>query len=77
MEQGDQTTQTPFTTQTLNNMLSQLGITVPNRHQYAAEKRGGGDGHRVSSRPLVVRDKPLTLWSLPWVTLKACAAERC
>ncbi|MFO6427166.1 flagellar basal body P-ring protein FlgI [Escherichia coli] len=24
-----QTTQTPFTTQTLNNMLSQLGITVP------------------------------------------------
>ena len=26
---GDQTTQTPFTTQTLNNMLSQLGITVP------------------------------------------------
>ena len=26
---GDQTTQTPFTTQTMNNMLSQLGITVP------------------------------------------------
>ena len=26
---GDQTTQTPFTTQTVNNMLSQLGITVP------------------------------------------------
>ncbi len=26
---GDQTTQTPFTGQTLNNMLSQLGITVP------------------------------------------------
>src|SRR5476649_183348 len=26
---GDQTTQTPFTTQTLVNMLSQLGITVP------------------------------------------------
>ncbi|HEC7758636.1 TPA: flagellar basal body P-ring protein FlgI [Salmonella enterica subsp. enterica serovar Muenchen] len=26
---GDQTMQTPFTTQTLNNMLSQLGITVP------------------------------------------------
>lgn len=26
---GDQTTQTPFTTQTLNNMLSELGITVP------------------------------------------------
>ncbi len=26
---GDQTTQTPFTTQTLSNMLSQLGVTVP------------------------------------------------
>lgn len=26
---GDQTTQTPFTTQTMSNMLSQLGITVP------------------------------------------------
>lgn len=26
---GDQTTQTPFTTQTLNNMMSELGITVP------------------------------------------------
>ncbi len=26
---GDQTTQTPFTTQSLVNMLSQLGITVP------------------------------------------------
>ena len=26
---GDQTTQTPFTTQSINNMLSQMGITVP------------------------------------------------
>ena len=26
---GDQTMQTPFTTQTLTNMLSQLGITLP------------------------------------------------
>ncbi|PIY29781.1 MAG: flagellar biosynthesis protein FlgI [Comamonadaceae bacterium CG_4_9_14_3_um_filter_60_33] len=26
---GDQTTQTPFTTQSLNNMLTQLGITLP------------------------------------------------
>ncbi|MDB5844785.1 MAG: flgI, partial [Polaromonas sp.] len=26
---GDQTMQTPFTTQSLNNMLGQLGITVP------------------------------------------------
>ncbi len=26
---GDQTTQTPFTTQSLSNMLQQLGITLP------------------------------------------------
>src|SRR5882672_6374834 len=26
---GDQTTQTPFTTQSLTNMLGQLGVTVP------------------------------------------------
>ena len=26
---GDQTTQTPFTVQSLNNMLQQLGITIP------------------------------------------------
>jgi flagellar P-ring protein precursor FlgI len=26
---GDQTMQTPFTTQSLQNMLSQLGITLP------------------------------------------------
>lgn len=26
---GDQTTQTPFTTQSMSNMLSQLGITLP------------------------------------------------
>ncbi len=29
---GDQTMQTPFTTQSLNNMLSQMGITVPPRY---------------------------------------------
>ena len=28
---GDQTTQTPFTLQTFNNMLSQFGIKVPPR----------------------------------------------
>ena len=29
---GDQVRQTPFTQQSLTNMLSQLGITVPPRH---------------------------------------------
>ena len=42
---GDQTMQTPFTTQSLSNMLSQLGITVPPgrismwwSHQWATPK---------------------------------------
>lgn len=46
---GDQTTQTPFTTQTLNNMLSQLGITVPTGTNMQLKKRGGGDGDGVVS----------------------------
>jgi len=43
---GDQTTQTPFTTQTLNNMLSQLGITVPTGTN---KKRRCGNGDGVTS----------------------------
>lgn len=46
---GDQTTQTPFTTQSLNNMLSQLGITVPAGTNMQLKKRGGRDGDRVLS----------------------------
>ncbi|KLO02573.1 flagellar basal body P-ring biosynthesis protein FlgA, partial [Morganella morganii] len=41
---GDQTMQTPFTTQSLNNMLSQMGITVPPGTNMQLKKRGGGDG---------------------------------
>jgi flagellar basal body P-ring protein FlgI len=33
---GDQTTQAPFTTQSLNAMLQQMGITVPPARQPAA-----------------------------------------
>jgi flagellar basal body P-ring protein FlgI len=38
---GDQTTQTPFTVQTFNNMMAQFGIKVPAGRQRAAEERGG------------------------------------
>ena len=43
---GDQTSQAPFTVQSLNNMLAQLGITVPRKRHAAAEERGGGRGAR-------------------------------
>lgn len=46
---GDQTTQTPFTTQTLNNMLSQLGITVPTGTNMQLKKRRCGNGDSVTS----------------------------
>ncbi|GAB7215501.1 hypothetical protein OS42_21120 [Dickeya oryzae] len=42
---GDQTTQTPFTTQSLNNMLSQLGITVPAGTNMQLKKRSGSNGN--------------------------------
>ena len=35
---GDQTTQTPFTAQSLNALLQQLGVTVPPRHHPAAAR---------------------------------------
>lgn len=45
---GDQTTQTPFTTQTLNNMLT-AGNYRSDGHQYAAKKRRCGNGDGVTS----------------------------
>ena len=63
---GDQTTQTPFTTQTLNNMLSQLGITVPTGTNMQLK-----NFHRLDAR-----GKPLTWWFLPWEMPKVCVAVR-
>jgi hypothetical protein len=38
--------QTPFTTQSLNNMLGRLGVTVPARAQHAAQRNvAARDGH--------------------------------
>ena len=61
---GDQTTQTPFTTQTLNNMLSQLGITVP-------------AGTNMQLKNVAAVMVTLTWWSLPWEMPKVCVAVRC
>ncbi len=46
---GDQTTQAPFTIQSIANMLAKFGVTIPAEHQPAAEERRGGDGHRRSA----------------------------
>jgi flagellar P-ring protein precursor FlgI len=41
---GDQTTQAPFTTQSLQAMLQQMGITLP-PGATCSQERGRGDGH--------------------------------
>ncbi len=72
---GDQTTQTPFTTQTLNNMLSQLGITVPTGTNMQL-KNVAAVMVTASYPPLRDRDKR-SMSSFPqWGTLKVCVAGR-
>ncbi len=73
---GDQTTQTPFTTQSLNNMLSQLGITVPAGTNM--QLKNVAAVMVTASYPAFARQgKPSTWLSRRWVTPKACAAVRC
>ena len=43
---GDQTSQAPFTIQSIKNMLVRFGVTIPAEHQSAAQERGRGDGAR-------------------------------
>ena len=46
---GDQTTQTPFTVQSIANMLSADGYDPAAGHQLAAQERGCGDGDGQSA----------------------------
>lgn len=73
---GDQTTQTPFTTQTLNNMLSQLGITVPTGTNMQL-KNVAAVMVTASLPPFGRQGKPSMWWFLPWVMPKAYVAVRC
>ena len=56
---GDQTTQTPFTAQSLQAMLQQMGVTVPPGTNDAAEERGRGDGDGAAAglRPAGADDR--------------------
>ena len=73
---GDQVRQTPFTQQSLTNMLSQLGITVP-----------AGSNMQLKNVAAVMVTATLpashgpvrrwTWWCPPWATPRACAAARC
>jgi flagellar P-ring protein precursor FlgI len=49
---GDQTTQTPFTTQSLSNMLSQLGVQLPAGSPAAAQEHRRRHGDRDIARVL-------------------------
>ena len=73
---GDQTMQTPFTTQSLNNMLGQLGVTVP-----AGTNMQLRNVASVMSRPRCRRlrgpARPSTSLCRRWAMPKACAVARC
>jgi flagellar P-ring protein precursor FlgI len=74
---GDQTMQTPFTTQSLNNMLSQLGITVPAGTNMQLKNVAAVDGDRTASPVLPAPGRRWMWWSPRWATPRACAAARC
>nr|BFE90493.1 hypothetical protein GCM10020185_10290 [Pseudomonas brassicacearum subsp. brassicacearum] len=75
---GDQTTQTPFTLQTFNNMLSQFGIKVPAGSGNVQLKK---TSRRCRSVPICRRSPSLaSRWispSRPSVTPRACAVAPC
>src|SRR5690554_91595 len=51
---GDQTTQTPFTVQTFNNMLTEFGITVPPGTRIQMKNRSEEHTSELQSRPHLV-----------------------
>jgi hypothetical protein len=73
---GDQTMQTPFTTQSLQNMLSQLGITLPAGKNMQLKNVAAV---MVTARCRRSRSRAVssTWWCRRWVTPRACAAARC
>jgi hypothetical protein len=73
---GDQTTSAPFTTQSLNALLQQMGVTGAAGHQHAAEEHRGGDGHRAAAGVRPARARRSMSTSRRWRTRRACAAAR-
>jgi hypothetical protein len=72
---GDQTTQTPFTVQSVAAMLQQLGVNC-RKARAATEKRGRRDGDDGLAR-LPSRASCSTSRCRRWAMPKACAAARC
>ena len=73
---GDQTTQTPFTTQSLTTMLQQLGVTLPPGTNMQL-KNVAAVMVTASCRRSRSRARPSTSRSRRWATPRACAAARC
>ncbi len=67
--------QTPFTTQSLNNMLSQMGITVPPGTNMQL-KNVGGHGHREIVA-FARTGQSVDIVVSQWVTRKAYVVVRC
>ena len=73
---GDQTMQTPFTTQSLSNMLSQLGITVPPGTNMQL-KNVAAVMVTAKLPPFRALGRTSTWWFLRWATPRACVAAPC
>ncbi len=76
---GDQTTQAPFTVQSIANMLAKFGVTIPAERRLAdaAQERGRGERH---GRAAAVRQEPDRPSMSPWprsAMPPVCAAARC
>ena len=71
---GDQTSQAPFTIQSITNMLARFGVPDSARAQPAAEERGRGDGHSGSAGLLQGRPDDRRHSGAPSATPRACGA---
>ena len=73
---GDQTTQTPFTTQSLNAMLQQMGVTMPPGANMQLQERGRGDGDGAAAAVRAAGADRSTSTCRRSATPRACAAAR-
>ncbi len=74
---GDQTTQTPFTLQTFNNMLAQFGIKVPANVGNVQLKNVAAVSVHATCRRSPSRASRSTSPCRPSATPRACAAAAC
>ena len=74
---GDQTSQAPFTIQSIKNMLAKFGVTIPPNANPQLKNVAAVTVHAGSAAVLQDRARPSTSPCPPSATRPACAAARC